>query len=178
MTRYAAFLRAVNVGGRVVKMEQLRTLFARAGFDEVSTLIASGNVVFESKGEDSARLEKKMEKVLAGALGYEVAVFMRTVHELQASVSHPAPAAFGGATMMIGFLKSAPAKEAVSRVIALSSEIDVLAVHGREVIWYTRGHLGQSKLAGGLLEKTLGMPMTMRNATTVRKAVEKLRADG
>jgi len=46
--RYAAFLRAINVGGHTVKMEPLRRVFESAGFDDVETIIASGNVVFES----------------------------------------------------------------------------------------------------------------------------------
>ena len=44
-----AFLRAVNVGGRVVKMDRLRALFEGEGFTGVETFIASGNVIFDSR---------------------------------------------------------------------------------------------------------------------------------
>ena len=48
MIRYVAFLRAINVGGHVVKMDALRKLFVHAGLSDVETFIASGNVVFSS----------------------------------------------------------------------------------------------------------------------------------
>ena len=50
MPRFAAFLRAVNVGGRVVKMEALKWIFESMGLADVESFIASGNVVFSSKG--------------------------------------------------------------------------------------------------------------------------------
>jgi len=48
MTRYIAFLRAINVGGHTVKMEHLRGIFESMGFSNVETFIASGNVIFAS----------------------------------------------------------------------------------------------------------------------------------
>ena len=59
MTRYIAFLRAINVGGHVVKMDALRRLFESLGFSNVETFIASGNVLFETNLNSD--LEKKIE---------------------------------------------------------------------------------------------------------------------
>ena len=78
MPRCVAFLRAINVGGRTVKMDYLRSLFEDLGFADVETFIASGNVVFESKSKGVEALAKKIESRLGGALGYEVATFLRT----------------------------------------------------------------------------------------------------
>ena len=50
MPRFVAFLRAINVGGRVVKMDVLKKHFEAMGYSEVDSFIASGNVVFSSKG--------------------------------------------------------------------------------------------------------------------------------
>ena len=55
--RYVAFLRAINVGGRVVKMDDLRRHFVSMGLSDVQTFIASGNVIFESPARSTARLE-------------------------------------------------------------------------------------------------------------------------
>jgi len=83
MSRYIALLRAINVGrGRTVKMESLRQLFESLGFAKVATFIASGNVVFEATTKNVRLLEKKIEKRVREALGYEVAVFIRTDAEL------------------------------------------------------------------------------------------------
>jgi uncharacterized protein (DUF1697 family) len=48
MPRYIALLRAINVGGHLVKMDALRRHFEELGFDPVETFIASGNVMFEA----------------------------------------------------------------------------------------------------------------------------------
>ena len=82
MPRYVAFLRAINVGGRVVKMERLRQLFEELGFAKVETFIASGNVIFESRSQSAPALQKKIESYLHKFLGYEVATFLRTDAEL------------------------------------------------------------------------------------------------
>src|SRR4028119_1216147 len=80
--RYVAFLRAINVGGRRVKMNHLRKLFEALGFVNVETFIASGNVIFGSD-EDPQILDRKIEDHLRGSLGYEVATFVGTASELE-----------------------------------------------------------------------------------------------
>ncbi len=82
MSRYIAFLRAINVGGHTVKMEYLRQLFESFGFSEVETFIASGNVIFRTTAKDTTALESEIASGLQNALGYEVATFIRTDAEL------------------------------------------------------------------------------------------------
>ena len=82
MSRFIAFLRAINVGGHTVKMEHLRQLFESLGFSGVETFIASGNVVFQTTSKNVRALERKIERRLQDALGYEVATFIRTDAEL------------------------------------------------------------------------------------------------
>ena len=69
MPRYVAFLRAINVGGHTVKMEDLRRLFETMGFANVETFIASGNVIFESKSKNTQAMERKIENHLRESLG-------------------------------------------------------------------------------------------------------------
>jgi uncharacterized protein (DUF1697 family) len=82
MIRYIAFLRAINVGGHIVKMQDLRRLFESWGLSAVQTYIQSGNVVFEADGKRPRDLEKVLEERLQEALGYRVATFLRTEREL------------------------------------------------------------------------------------------------
>ncbi len=81
--KYIAFLRAINVGGHIVKMERLRELFTELGLNNVQTYIQSGNVFFETDEADRDALTQKIENHLKQVLGYEVATFLRTVPELQ-----------------------------------------------------------------------------------------------
>lgn len=64
MPRYVAFLRAINVGGRTVKMDRLREIFESLGLGDVETFIASGNVIFRSRSTKPQALEKKIERSL------------------------------------------------------------------------------------------------------------------
>jgi hypothetical protein len=103
--RYVAFLRAINAGGRVVKMAALKRVFERLKLADVETFIASGNVIFTS-ALDAPRLERLIEGALEKALGYPVVTFLRTTGQV-AAVAAPdplrAPLPPGGRTY-VGFL--------------------------------------------------------------------------
>jgi uncharacterized protein (DUF1697 family) len=86
VTRYAAFLRGVNVGGVNMKMAEVAQAFEGAGFTNVKTILASGNVLLDSRsGVDAVR--KKAEKALRDAFGYDAWVLaydldtVRTISE-------------------------------------------------------------------------------------------------
>src|SRR5438309_5629838 len=81
--RYIAFLRAINVGGRVIKMEELRRVFAAAGLTNVESFIASGNVLFDTRVTSEEALRKKVEVALAHELGYRVDTFLRKPEEVK-----------------------------------------------------------------------------------------------
>ncbi|MBA3530542.1 MAG: DUF1697 domain-containing protein [Ardenticatenales bacterium] len=174
--RHIAFLRAINVGKRRVKMDHLRTLFEALGFANVATFIASGNVIFEAAVEDTRALEQQIERHLRQELGYEVTTFVRSAAELSAIAQHqPFPASeVEGHALSIAFLSSPPPDEAAQKLLSLRTEIDDFVVHEREVYWLCRTRLSESAFSGGLLEKTLGMAATVRNVTTVQKLAAKV----
>jgi uncharacterized protein (DUF1697 family) len=173
MPKYVAFLRAINVGGHTVKMEYLRALFETLGFTGVETFIASGNVIFDSTSRSTRALEKKIESCLLEALGYEVATFVRSTTELANIAQHkPFPdselsAAFHA--LYIGFMASEPSATAKKKLLSLATKMDAFHVKGREVYWLCRVKASDSEISGALLAKTLGMPATLRNSTTVKK---------
>jgi len=88
---YIAFLRAVNVGGRTIKMEKLRGHFDELGLTAVRSYIQSGNVFFETTEKPTkvarATLQKRIEAHLALEMGYAVPVFLRTVVEVEKAVA-------------------------------------------------------------------------------------------
>lgn len=177
MPKYVAFLRAINVGGHTVRMEHLRRLFAAMGFSGVETFIASGNVIFDSASEDTKALEKKIEGYLREALGYEVATFIRSTSELAAIARHrPFAEAESGAegnVLYVGFLAESPGAEAGRKVRALANDVDGFRLSGRELYWLCRKKIGDSQVSGASLAKALGMQMTLRNSTTVKKIAAK-----
>src|SRR5437868_449507 len=82
MVKYAAFLRGVNVGGRMVKMAELKASFEKAGLQAVKTLLNSGNVVFESDKTEQ-QLKKQIEETLTKTFGYPAKVWVLSVSELK-----------------------------------------------------------------------------------------------
>jgi uncharacterized protein (DUF1697 family) len=175
MPKYVAFLRAINVGGHLVKMDYLRTLFEALSFDNVETFIASGNVIFDSKAKNTQSLEKKIESELKKALGYEVVTFVRAVSELAAIADHPAfsKSELNGNALFIGFLANEPTAQAKAAVLSLCNKVDDYRLNKREIYWLLRKHFSESEVSGPQLAKALGMPTTMRNVTTIRRLAAK-----
>jgi uncharacterized protein (DUF1697 family) len=82
MTRYIALLRGINVGGnKVVSMADLRALLSKMGFEDVQTLLQSGNAVFSGPKKSSAALERELEVALEKALKMKVDFHVRTADE-------------------------------------------------------------------------------------------------
>jgi uncharacterized protein (DUF1697 family) len=177
MPKLFAFLRAINVGGHVVKMDQLRDFFIAVGFVNVETFIASGNVIFESRSKNPAALQRKIEDYLAKSVGYEVATFVRTFAELERINKYQpfseAELNTQGNTLYVGFIADIPGKAAAQNVAALATDVDDLKINGREVYWLCRTSFSDTKISGSLLERTLGMKVTLRNINTVRRLVKK-----
>ena len=168
--RYVALLRAINVGGHVVKMDRLRTEFGALGFEDARTFIASGNVLFAARSDDAVALEHRIERHLEQALGYAVATFLRSPAQLATLVANePYSDRLDSASLYVGFLKSAPPEERRERALALRSEFDEICVRDREVFWMCRTRSADSAVSGARLEKALAAPATFRNVTTVRK---------
>lgn len=176
MPRFVAFLRAINVGGHIVKMDRLCRLFESAGLTNVESFIASGNVLFDST-KSPASLEALIEKGLEKSLGYEVITMIRSASEVDRIVDHvdrDTLADGDGITLYVGLLKSAPTSAAARAVEAMSNDVDTLVIDGRELYWRCNKRFSDSTIQGPKLGKALGVPLTTRNVTTVRKLAKKL----
>ena len=172
MTRYVAFLRAINVGGHTVKMDALRRLFEAWGGANVGTFIASGNVVFDTSRRSADVAERSIEDHLRMALGYPVVTFLRTLPELIEVVGHapfPQSEYESGGTLFVGFMKGSPSPSEARGVMSLRSEVDDYAIKGREIYWLRRLQLMQSVADGPPLGRFISSPITMRNVNTVRR---------
>lgn len=175
MTRYAAFLRGMNLGGRRIANEALRSHFEALGCEEVATFRASGNVVFAKEGR-AAALTSQLEMGLAEALGYEVPVFLRTAKELLAIAAHdPFDAKAISASKgkpQIALLTKKPSAAAAKKALALSTDDDRLAIEARELYWLPKGGLSESDLDLDALAKILG-PTTIRTKGTIDQIAAK-----
>ena len=174
MTKYIAFLRAINVGGaKIIKMDHLRKMFESFGLENVQTYIQSGNVIFESRDKSITSLEVKLEKQLETALGYRVEVFLRTMDEISKIVKQNRFEPKETDTLHIAFLREQPAKAKAEALKPYNSLADEFAVIGREV-YNLRHDRDKSIFSNNFIEKIFGAATT-RNITTLRKIFEKFR---
>jgi uncharacterized protein (DUF1697 family) len=176
MKRYIAFLRAINVGGRFVKMDRLRQQFVLLGLSDVQTYIQSGNVIFETADTNIAELERMVEEQLQTELGYQVPTLIRTERELMHVANYkpfPESKLMDGSALYISFLKEVPGQGLQRQLTDLSSTIDQFHIHERQVYWLMHKHLGKSTFTNAKLEKVLKVSATRRNSSTVQKIVAK-----
>jgi uncharacterized protein (DUF1697 family) len=171
MSRVAALLRGVNVGGRnKLPMAALRTSLEALGLAEIETVLQSGNVVFEPGGEVGT-LAGRIEWQIAAVFGLDVAVLVRTGPELAAIVAaNPFLADEDEPNRLhVVFLDSSPSENAIAGLDSDRSPPDRFAVVGREIFLHTPNGYGRSKLGIDWFERELGARATARNWNTVRR---------
>lgn len=160
--RWVALLRAVNLGARnKVPMVQLRALLEDAGYENVRTYIASGNVLLDGPAGRKA-LGSDLERLVLDAFGVTTAAILRKPRELAATVkAHP----FDHPTQThVAFLAARPAKAAADRLEAFDPDA-VLA--GAELYLRLPRGVHGSRLSNARIESLLGVPATLRNWRTV-----------
>ncbi|MEO7995136.1 MAG: DUF1697 domain-containing protein [bacterium] len=176
MARYAAFLRGMNLGKRRITNEDLCACFSALGCAQVSAFLASGNVVFESKLKDEAKVQALIEKGLKEALNYTVPTFLRSADEVCAIAAHQpftedqVKASRG--KPQVGLLATSPGAAARKLVLSLSTTDDCLDIHGRELYWLPSGGILETGLDLKAIEKALG-PMTVRTFNTMERLTAK-----
>jgi uncharacterized protein (DUF1697 family) len=184
MKKYIAFLRAINVAGRYVKMEQLRSIFESMGFTDVETFINSGNIIFSVDTDNSKILEQKIEQQLQAELGFEVPTFIRTDQELSAIANHqafPNLELQSAVALNIAFLADPITADnikildtlKISITYGASEAIDDFHSNNREIYWLCRVKQSESKFSNAILEKKLKVKSTLRGADTIKKIAAK-----
>jgi uncharacterized protein (DUF1697 family) len=165
LRKYVALLRAVNVGGTgKLSMAELKRLCTEAGFDEVQTYIASGNVAFAS-AEDADAVRSTLTRRLGDYTGKPVEIFIRSSAEMRAVLrANPFPAAQPARTYVF-FLAGKPPQDTLTNVRHQKDE--EIRLGKREIYIYYPSGMGQSRLV-----IPAGSCGTARNMNTVARLVE------
>ena len=179
MSSCVAFLRAINVGGtKPISMESLRDLCANVGLVRAKTLLNSGNVVFNTKGRSTARLEHLLQSEAAKRLSLETDFFVRSGQEMSQIISgnpfqHEADN--DPAHLVVMFLKNKPTPKMVQELNEAIPGRETVRVRGREAFVVYPDGIGNSRLSVKLIEKCLSTPGTGRNWNTILRIAEMLR---
>ena len=175
--RRIALLRGINLGAtNRVAMPELRALMEDLGYDDVATLVQSGNVVFTS-GAAPSTLERRLEQAIEERLGVAAKVVVRTRDELAAAIdANPFEVPDDPKNLHVTFLGGEPDAEAAAELEDAELGGDRVAFRGREVYVAYKAGMGRSELAKRLGRAKLGVTATDRNWNTVTKLLEM--ADG
>jgi uncharacterized protein (DUF1697 family) len=172
MNKFAAFLRSINVGGHhIVKMEDLRRMFASMNFENVKTYIQSGNVIFETKEKNAGSIAAKIERKLFEALGFEVKTMLRTIPELEDVAKHNPFTESDDVKVYITFLSAAPDEEKKRAVEALGNELESFQIRNRELYSSLDKNVKKSLFTSNFTEKHLKISGTTRNPRTLAKMI-------
>lgn len=169
---YIALLRAVNVGGRIAKMELVRALFSELGLHNVRSYIQSGNIFFDSDERDPGTLAAALEGQLARGLGYEVTVFLRTVEGLQESLALDPfrDVEITADTRLSVLLTSRPLPPDLPLPhFSPKQDVEILALTAGEAFVVLRQTPGRPSNATAYIEKAFGVRATARLYATALK---------
>lgn len=151
------------------KMPELRQCFEAAGFTDVRTLLASGNVVFSAAPATEAALERKAEAAMLAALGRTFLTIVRSIDALDALIELDPYSGFRlspADKRVVTFMRKAP-KAPPSLPIELDGA-RMLDLIGRELFSvYVPSERGAVFMT--LIEKTVGKDVTTRTWDTVKK---------
>lgn len=178
--RYIALLRGINVGGKnLVKMAELREAFEELGFADVSTYIASGNVLFRAPRQKRAELAADLEGKLSKRFGLELKVVLLTEAGLR-SVIEGAPPKFGGGDHLcdVIFVRAPLTVKRLSAELETKDDVD-RKWEGRGVVYFSRLDAKRtSSRLGKIAAKPEYKEITIRSWRTTTKLAELLASAG
>ncbi len=173
MGTYISILRGINVGGkRKMAMEDLRALYAKLGYSNITTYIQSGNVVFKTTSTPTNVLEDTIQLAIKKEFGYDVPVITRRKEEITNLVEIIPFSQNNINNLYVTFLKNIPEETNTIKLKENSFAPDKFEIKENHVFIYCEGKYHQSKLTNNFFEQKLKVEATTRNWKTVLKIIE------
>ena len=177
--RYVALLRGINVGGKsIIRMADLKECVEALGHEDVSTFIASGNVLFGTAERDAAKLETELERALETRFELPITVVVRSRAEL-ARIVKAIPADWigeGSLRVNVAFLRRTLDGRTLARELQPREGVDELVATKAALIWATRRDALTRSGMQKLVQSARYRDMTVRNLNTTLKLHELLSA--
>lgn len=176
MKRFIALLRAINVGGyRKIKMQDLRDMFEKMGFENVQTYIQSGNVIFDSDETNHKKLSQSIKDQIKSDFGHDVPVMIRTRNNFKHLINNnPFDAQDEDPFQLyVTFFLETPSKEKQQELKNLSTDIEKYEFYNGELFSLINKKTNQKpNFSNNYVEKIIEIPGTGRNWRSVNKIFE------
>ena len=174
--RHIVFLRAVNVGGRWVKMQRLREVLTEAGFADVETHIQSGNVLVGSPMRSGAKVAATLEPLLEEEFGFAIPCIVRSPAQLLATVERADSLTdpLDGATLRryVTFFRDPLPPDRRSELADWDVPGERLHPDGSELHWWLGKPAHEAKISNARMERG-GLVATTRDLKVVRTLADK-----
>lgn len=173
MRRYVSLLRGINVSGKnMIKMEPLRKSFEKLQFENVSSYLQSGNIIFSSKETNCKELETQIAQQIQSEYGLSVPVLVLSIEKLKSIIDNnpfvldkSKAEAFFHTTILLS-----PIPEINIAPIALKKqENEAIEVVDDVIYLYCPDGYGRTKLTNNLIESKLKVGATTRNWKTIQE---------
>ena len=176
MNTYIALLRGINVSGHnMVKMELLRNFLKELDFENITTYINSGNILFQTKQTDTLKLEQLIHDKIEEKFGFDIPVVIVTLENLRTvAANNPfSEAEIPDATQpFVAFLSGNPSRENVGVFNAIDFGKDKFHISDKAIyLIYTDGAGSKTKLTNVAIESKLKIRATSRNWKTVHQLI-------
>lgn len=174
--KYIALLRGINVGGRIIKMADLKACFEKLGFDNISTVLQTGNVIFECNETNTMSLKAMIEKGLTETFDYPAVVFVYSVEYVKrAAEAYPFDSSNEDFQHYVMFFEPGLASNLISSTKAddLNPAVEEVTASGDVVYWQVKKGM---TLESTFSKKSLARSdywknHTNRNLNTVKKII-------
>jgi uncharacterized protein (DUF1697 family) len=176
METIISILRGINVGGQnKIPMVELKALYEKAGFKNVTTYIQSGNVVFSAEKKELNSLPDKIQQIIFKKYGFNVPVIVRTVDEMESVVKSNPMLKIKGIDiekLHVTFLSAYPSEQALEKIKTYDYRPDEFIIVEREIFIYCPNGYGNTKISNTFFENKLKVTATTRNWRTVNELLK------
>ena len=177
MKRYIAFLRGINISGKIkVSMAELKQGFVRLDYTDVKTYLNSGNVIFSSDEADTIKTTSRIEEMIKNQFGLDIPVFVISKEEIEDILYH-APDWWGDENKeiydnLIFIMSPATFKDVYDEIGEPKEGLEKIEEYKETVFWsFSRKDYQKTNWWSKTASAAIGSKLTIRTANTVRKIV-------
>lgn len=173
--QYVILLRGINVDGRTIKMEELKSCFEKAGYKNVITVLQTGNVILESKEKSTEKLQKEVEALLAKTFVYPAKVMVITPVQLASVIEQYPFTKYGAEYHRYAYFTEKGSEKELAAQAGISDKLTEEIVAGEGVIYWRvlKGHTLDSAFGKYTAKAAAKYFLTNRNLNTLEKILSK-----
>lgn len=175
--QYIILLRGVNVGGRTIKMDELKKSFEEGGYSNVITVLQTGNVIIESKEKNTDKVHKAVESLLTKTFNYPAKVTVITLEYLKAVIENYPFTKYGPEFHRYAvFTENGFGKEMIKQENELDKSVEEIKAGKKVLYWRVlKGHTLDSAFGKYMAKAGTKHFLTNRNVNTLEKILAKCR---